>query len=706
MQGGAARRTTGHSRAGAGLLHRCTPRELSMNVHEHLSPEDDDALPGQAAGTHYDGAWNSGVQPSLAEELAHQMQSAKLSHMAEDERDALAGKGRTKAGDGQEERDAAKVLRQLRLGRTTAAARAAAVAAAGTTNLKEHLSTQEGAASAPRHAASAPVQAKLNDASTLTSAGHFGAAKALLQSALNIADLSAMDEKGIMLALAHCLHMHGEDAAWIEMLCRAAALDKSDSALELKIADAVFEELQYAAALAHYDAALALLRATAPAAAMTTIGARRLSKMALCAFQANDPDRAKGLCRQAIALENGNAVAEKLLKKIVSRQRRSSRNVALALTRPQRQREGEDGDSNDSAGGPFGAPAALPPPGRRSRLGGRANTVLAEASASRPRLRGRGGSRSASMFAAVGGGGGGSHAAALTVLADAAAPCQNCSAALAETIMMSKLAREVEARTSEQTQHFQRALDNAALELERIRALHAGELRAAETNTDATVAELQAQLQTRDATVAALRAQSKADMYAVTTQLRQSINGATEALQRQFDAASEVHVSNEISLARRLTDLQHLHNAELWASERRFATNSDETSRLRAERDDAVAKLKEARDEITMRDALVGKGRTKAGGDGPEEERDAVKVLRQLRLGRTAAARAEGAAPPPRHFGFELPVAAGNRNFIASRTLRGGGRATNAGFTFDPSFQADFDCSLSEIAREATRQRS
>ena len=177
------------------------------------------------------------------------------------------------------------------------------------------------------HAATANFDAgnAQQGASELMKTGHYGKAKAMLEDAL--AKASPSEEKAVILALAQCLHMHGEDKAWIAMMLRALELDNRDSELQLKIGDALFDESEYSVALPHYDTAVVLLAERSPATAMASIGARRLSKMAMCAFKTSDGARAKGLCRQALVLNSEEVVAKKLLAKIVQ----SHRRVSLAL---------------------------------------------------------------------------------------------------------------------------------------------------------------------------------------------------------------------------------------------------------------------------------------------------------------------------------------------------------------------------------------
>ena len=167
------------------------------------------------------------------------------------------------------------------------------------------------------------VRVPLREAEVLMNSGHYTAATELLEGLLTGENLEQLDEKDVALASAQCLHMQGRDDDWISMMRRAAELDTRDSALQLRIGDALFDELEYADALAHFDAALALLRTDTAADAMAVIGARKLSKMALCAFKMDDAGRSKGLCRHALALERSNVVAKKLLQKIQSSHRRS-----------------------------------------------------------------------------------------------------------------------------------------------------------------------------------------------------------------------------------------------------------------------------------------------------------------------------------------------------------------------------------------------
>ena len=371
-----------------------------MNFADHITAADNEPLRVVKPRT------RSSQKYTLTEQMKHQMNSVSSRTIAEDDTAVVIGGG---AGG----RAAESILRQL--------------------------SQAPSQRTKVEHVASPSVQAKLDDANALSEAHHYAAAKSvlhgvLLDAAADSGELSALDEKDVVLALAQCLHMEGDDAAWIEMLCHAAALETSDSALELKIADAVFDELQYEAALVHFDAALTQLRAVAPAAAMASMGARRLSKMALCAFQMNDPIRAKGLCRQAIALESENAVAKKLLKKIVARQQRSRLALNAALTPPSQQplRLNERNGSLSSQQQPA-------PPGRR-REGGAATLASL---GSRQRLILQPGQR-----LSMGGGGGLGGSGTPRGGAEAAQPCKHCSASLAETLTLTKKIRKMEERAS------------------------------------------------------------------------------------------------------------------------------------------------------------------------------------------------------------------------------------------------------------------
>ena len=445
-----------------------------MNFADHITAADNEPLRVVKPRT------RSSQKYTLTEQMKHQMNSVSSRTIAEDDTAVVMVEQQKRRGGGAGGRAAESILRQL--------------------------SQAPSRRTKAKHATSPSVQAKLDDANALSEAHHYAAAKSVLHGVLDAAadsgEVSALDEKDVVLALAQCLHMEGDDAAWIEMLCHAAALETSDSALELKIADAVFDELQYEAALVHFDAALTQLRAVAPAAAMASMGARRLSKMALCAFQMNDPIRAKGLCRQAIALESENAVAKKLLKKIVARQQRSRLALNAALTPPSQQplRLNERNGSLSSQQQPA-------PPGRR-REGGAATLASL---GSRQRLILQPGQR-----LSMGGGGGLGGSGTPRGGAEAAQPCKHCSASLAETLTLTKMIRKMEERASmaekkvsqlearlgaeeeqgrnagskhalaleearsETSKHAQRhedALDDAAHELKRVRAAHADELR-------------------------------------------------------------------------------------------------------------------------------------------------------------------------------------------------------------------------------------
>ena len=111
---------------------------------------------------------------------------------------------------------------------------------------------------------------------------------------------------------AQCFHLAGFDDEYLGELLNAIDADKSDPALHLEAATALFNSREYGDALEHFEARVALN----PDA--DGLNAETLLKMGLCAYQLMDHDRARGFCRQALT-HNPSEVERKTAKKIIRR---------------------------------------------------------------------------------------------------------------------------------------------------------------------------------------------------------------------------------------------------------------------------------------------------------------------------------------------------------------------------------------------------